>query len=134
MDAAALRAEITSALDAVKDWAHFPNPDLEAKGATAFKGRHGEWGFLVVKLDGKVVDGTASGPKCAMFLFTPDMKARAQQVPLFTDAELAALTAQCDRCRLRDLEPIGAGKERFLAGQRLWLCDRCWTDVGGLDA
>lgn len=46
-----------------------------------------------------------------------------------TDEQLATIAEQCERCRFRELEPIGAGRERFIGRVRMFLCDACWLEV-----
>jgi hypothetical protein len=50
-----------------------------------------------------------------------------------TEEEIQVYAAQCDRCKFRGLEPIGQGKHREFANQRLWICNRCYVEVYGAD-
>lgn len=37
----------------------------------------------------------------------------------------------CDRCRVKELEPMLRGDRRIVGGASCWLCERCYLEVTG---
>lgn len=51
-----------------------------------------------------------------------------------TVAEVSAISTACDRCRIKELTPVGVGAMRMVGGQPCWICARCFRELTGGEA